>query len=214
MKNNNHKMQMDEKELDYYLEVIQALKNVSENFLKNVDLKTIPSVEPDNVTLKPGMIIVLEGIFPPTFKEQASSDDKTIGHACIVSEDTTKIIEAVEYGNDGKGIVKESSYKSFFSKKGTYFWLWPDDDKKATDGNGKKAAAYVKKQIGKTYNHNYFNKWDETEFYCSALCWRSWYEQGIVVGTSYIIPYVAPNDLISFRTRKLNQWTKSNPATY
>jgi uncharacterized protein YycO len=193
---------------EYLQKVYQALNNVSEEFLETTKSEKISSIPFDQIELKPGMIIVLKGCFPPALKTDSGSDDATIGHAAVVSEDTTKLIEAVDYGGkDNEGRVRESNYNDFFSKKGTYYWLYPKD-KKASDSKGVYAAIYAKNQVGKPYNHNYFNKWSKDEFYCSSLCWRAWYEQDIHIGTPSFFPYVAPNDLISFGTKLINKWEK------
>lgn len=210
METNNNNLDvtpMTTAETEYLSKVFGALNNVSEEVLKEVESKEkAPSQAPANVKLKPGMIIVLKGCFPPPLNSSLSNEDATIGHTAIVSEDITKLIEAVDYGgDDGKGRVRVSNYRDFFSKKGTYYWLWPSD-KKTSDCEGISAASYANEQLKKPYNHNYLNKWSDKEFYCSALCWRSWYEQKIHIGTTYIIPWVAPNDLISFGTTIINKW--------
>lgn len=66
---------------------------------------------------------------------------------------------------------------------------------RATTEMKRRAINYSIDQLGEPYNWNFFNKWATTTWYCSQLCWRAYYEQGIDL--EYGNPFViTPADLI------------------
>ncbi|MBQ7184596.1 MAG: hypothetical protein IJR97_11490 [Clostridia bacterium] len=84
------------------------------------------------------------------------------GHAAIVWN-SAKVIEAVArgvvWGNNNWRQTKKNIYG--LTVKGT------------TAAQDAKAADWCRKQIGKKYNYNYFNKSTRAKFYCSQLVWAA-----------------------------------------
>lgn len=54
------------------------------------------------------------------------------------------------------------------------------------------AVNYANSKVNKPYNHNFWNKWTETSFYCSQLVWRAWYNQGIDIDNNKNDTIVTP----------------------
>lgn len=57
------------------------------------------------------------------------------------------------------------------------------------------AAYYAEAQRGKPYNWNWLWKYDTSRFYCSALVWRAYKQQGRELDPSWWDPAVSPTDL-------------------
>lgn len=101
------------------------------------------------------------------------------GHAAIRSSQDLQTIEA--YPKDGvKRYDKKWNYERKFYKAMAVG---------STTSRREKAAKYAESKVGKAYNNNFLDKWNETKFYCSQLVWRAWYNQGINIDNK-------PNDNI------------------
>ena len=87
------------------------------------------------------------------------------GHAAIVW-DANHVIEA-----QGKGIVIGKN--NWMQTRREVFGVTVRQTSKEQDA---KAAAWCKKQLGKKYNINYFNKKTRKKFYCSQLVWAAFYD--------------------------------------
>ncbi len=64
--------------------------------------------------------------------------------------------------------------------KSKWVWDWADSHYKFTDApvsDYNAAADFAVSQIGKSYNWNFLDKNNENSYYCSSLCYKSWYKQ-------------------------------------
>lgn len=96
--------------------------------------------------------------------------DSITDHVGIV-QDTYTVIEAHPKNPNGGVDYRSNDWKSRYSKiKGLYI-------PKASSTNKKNAVSYAKSQIGEPYNL-FADRWGTSDWYCSKLVWRAWYEQG------------------------------------
>lgn len=66
----------------------------------------------------------------------------------------------------------------------------------ASEKDAEDAVNYAEEQLGKPYDWQLWWKYDTTEFYCSSLLWRSWYETD--KGYSFnSAPWITPGGILS-----------------
>lgn len=96
------------------------------------------------------------------------------GHAALVV-DGYNTIEA--FGNAGstKDGVRywSNNFRNRYSDAKGYSVSGTTSVKRQT------AVNYAKTKLYSPYNFNFFNKFDNTTYYCSQIVWRAWQQQGI-----------------------------------
>lgn len=107
------------------------------------------------------------------------------GHAAIVAIANTRTVES----------FPEDGVQYHVNDWGNRSNVYAMNVKGATATQYNKAANYAAQQIGKPYNWNFFNPWNEDKFYCSQLVWKAWKTQGIDVDYITIDPIVTPMEI-------------------
>lgn len=107
------------------------------------------------------------------------------GHAAIVSNSSSYTVESFP----ADGVQKH------FNDWGSRKYVYAMYVKGATASNYSGAARYAEGKIGKPYNWNFINPWNENAFYCSQLVWKAWKTQGIDVDYITIDPIVTPIEI-------------------
>ena len=109
------------------------------------------------------------------------------GHAAIVWS-KKKVVESL---SDGVG-MHNNNWKT--KKKEIYGVTVASTD----TGKDRSAALWCKKQIGKSYNFNYFNVKTRKKFYCSQLIWAAYKDKyGIDLNTNLYGKAVHPMELVN-----------------
>ena len=71
---------------------------------------------------------------------------------------------------------------------------------------------YAAKQIGKSYNTNFTEKWNEEKFYCSSLVWRAYHEAGLEIDGNADetddFNVVFPSDIYKCDKMKVIKWSE------
>lgn len=128
----------------------------------------------------PGMIMVKKGIMGP--EDNADLEGKITGHAIIVSNDPTIIVEAVGYVPLISGEVIKTPLQQWLNEElnngSEIFVVWAQKKGIAMSDSGKVAATYAESKIRFPYNWDFINRQTIKNFYCSQLCWRAWKEAG------------------------------------
>jgi uncharacterized protein YycO len=107
------------------------------------------------------------------------------GHAAIKNSQSQQTIEAYPAGGV-KRYDKKWNYESMFYKAMAIG---------STSTRRTSAVSYAESKIGKPYNNNFYDKWNQTKFYCSQLVWRAWYNQGIDIDDIKFDNIVTPTEV-------------------
>ncbi|WP_101774047.1 YiiX/YebB-like N1pC/P60 family cysteine hydrolase [Peptostreptococcus faecalis] len=113
-----------------------------------------------------------------------------VGHSAIVTNhrDLTE-------SNPGVGVHISRGENNWWKHNSSVAVTVNGSSKSARD----RAASFSEGCRGKSYNYRLYNKWETSEYYCSSLIWRAYYNLGWdldteVMGRNAITPYEFVNN--------------------
>ena len=108
------------------------------------------------------------------------------GHAAIIYS-STRVVESLE-----NGVVMGAN--DWNTSESTCYGVTVRGTTTSEDAS---AANWCYRQLGKSYNFNYFNTGTREKFYCSQLVWAAFYDNyGIDLSTSAFGSAIHPSELV------------------